>query len=146
MLQIQKRNWTKIKTYSLKYSCIVSVGMCILSLLVQMSGFYSICRLNGSLDIHGAHCTDTMYHKCLRDDLYLSIIHHWNRQLKLYWFPLRKYRVNWGHKFPPMSVLGLKVPQKWFIHKCDTSLESSAQALPEKIVLIRVPNYLPCQY
>ena len=27
-------------------------------------------------------------------DLYSSVIHHWNLQLKPYWFPLRKNRVN----------------------------------------------------
>ena len=32
--------------------------------------------------------------KCLRGDLYSSKIHHWNRQLKPYWYPLRKNRVN----------------------------------------------------
>ena len=28
--------------------------------------------------------------KDLRVDLYSSVIHHWNRQLKPYWFPLKK--------------------------------------------------------
>ena len=32
--------------------------------------------------------------KCLIGDLYSSVIHHWNRQLKPYSFPLRKNRVN----------------------------------------------------
>merc|ERR1712175_45902 len=32
--------------------------------------------------------------KYLRVDLYSSVIHHWNRQLKPYSFPLRKNRVN----------------------------------------------------
>ena len=32
--------------------------------------------------------------KDLRVDLYSSVIHHWNRQLKTYWFPIRKNRVN----------------------------------------------------
>ena len=32
--------------------------------------------------------------KSLRGDLYSSMIHHWNRQLKPYWFPVRKNRVN----------------------------------------------------
>ena len=27
-------------------------------------------------------------------DLYSSVMHHWNRQFKPYFFPLRKYRVN----------------------------------------------------
>ena len=43
----------------------------------------------------------TLYHhhhcklfKDLRGDLYSSVIHHWNRQLKPYSFPLRKNRVN----------------------------------------------------
>ena len=35
--------------------------------------------------------------KDLRVDLYSSVIHHWNRQLKPYSFPLRKNRVNQGH-------------------------------------------------
>ena len=32
--------------------------------------------------------------KCLIGDLYSSVIHHWNRQLNLYSFPLSKNRVN----------------------------------------------------
>ena len=40
----------------------------------------------------------TLYHwklfKDLRVDLYSSVIHHWNRQLNPYSFPLRKNRVN----------------------------------------------------
>ena len=38
--------------------------------------------------------------------LYSSVIHHWNRQLKPYWFPLQKIgliRVT----YDPLSVLGL---------------------------------------
>ena len=34
-------------------------------------------------------------------DLYSGVIHHWNRKLKPYWFPLRKNRVNLGHLWPP---------------------------------------------
>ena len=36
------------------------------------------------------------------------MICHWNRQLKPYWFPLRKNRVNWGHNSPPLSAIGLR--------------------------------------
>ena len=32
--------------------------------------------------------------KCLRGDLYSSMIHYWNCQLKPYWFPVRKNRLN----------------------------------------------------
>ena len=42
-------------------------------------------------------------------DSYSSVITHWNCQLKLYIFPLRKYRVNQGHNLPPLlEVLGLR--------------------------------------
>ena len=56
---------------------------------------------------HTAHPPITF--KCLRGSWYSSVIHHWNRQLKHYLFPLRKYRVNKGHKLPLLSVLGLRV-------------------------------------
>ena len=73
-------------------------------------------------------------------DLYSSVICHWNRQLKPYLFLLRKIRVNYGHLLPPLSALGLInilsdlhssviVTYTLLILKCDTSLESSAQAL-----------------
>ena len=41
-------------------------------------------------------------------ELYSSVIHHWNRQLKPYLFPLRKCRVNQSHNLPPLSLLGLR--------------------------------------
>ena len=73
-------------------------------------------------------------------DLYSSVICHWNCQLKPYSFPLRKNRVNYGHLLPSLSALGLInilsdlhssviVTYMLLILKCDTSLESSAQAL-----------------
>ena len=37
-------------------------------------------------------------------DLYSSVIHHWNRQLKPYSFPLRKNRVNYDHFWPPCKL------------------------------------------
>ena len=40
------------------------------------------------------HTTPPETFKYLRVDLYSSVIHHWNRQLKPYSFPLRKNRVN----------------------------------------------------
>ena len=66
--------------------------------------------------------------KCLRGDLYSSVIHHWNCQLKSNSFPLRKNRVNYGHLWPPVSIRVNKY-LKWLILKCDTSFESSAHAL-----------------
>ena len=68
------------------------------------------------------------------------MICHWNCQLKPYSFPLRKNRVNYGHLLPSLSALGLInilsdlhssviVTYTLLILKCDTSLESSAQAL-----------------
>ena len=78
--------------------------------------------------------------KDLRVDLYSSVIHHWNCQLKPYSFPLRKNRVNYGHLLPSLSALGLInilsdlhssviVTYTLLILKCDMSLELSAQAL-----------------
>ena len=72
--------------------------------------------------------------------LYSSVIHNWNCQLKPYSFPLRKNRVNYGYLLPSLSALGLInilsdlhssviVTYTLLILKCDTSLESSAQAL-----------------
>ena len=51
---------------------------------------------------HPHHTTENL----LRVDLYSSVIHHWNRQLKPYSFPLKKIgliRVT----YDPLSVLGL---------------------------------------
>ena len=39
--------------------------------------------------------------KCLRDDMYSSVIHYRNCQLKPYWFSVRKNRVDKGQKLPP---------------------------------------------
>ena len=74
------------------------------------------------------HTTHQKLFKCLIGDLYTSVIHHWNHQLKPYWFPLRKNKVNKGHLKPPVSIRVNKYI-KWQILKCDTSLEYSAHAL-----------------
>ena len=86
------------------------------------------------------HTTPHHHQHLFIGDLYSSVIHHWNRQLKPYSFPLRKNRVNYGHLLPSLSALGLInilsdlhssviVTYTLLILKCDTSLESSAQAL-----------------
>ena len=74
--------------------------------------FYFIVKLLAKAKAYPI-ITETTHHpppltfKCLRGDLYSSVIHHWNRQLKPYLFALRKNRVNWSHLGPPLSVLGL---------------------------------------
>ena len=71
----------------------------------QALSIYQSLNLTLSLrDRDRADTIITLYHtttphhqklfKYLRVDLYSSVIHHWNRQLKPYSFPLRKNRVN----------------------------------------------------
>ena len=88
-----------------------------------MLGLASIVKLSQSLNLSlslrdRADTIITLYHttppilhhklfKCLLGDLYSSVIHHWNHQLKPYSFPPRKNRVYKGHLWPPLSVLGL---------------------------------------
>ena len=71
----------------------------------QALSIYQSLNLSLSLrDRDRADTIITLYHttphhhsklfKYLRVDLYSSVIHHWNRQLKPYSFPLRKNRVN----------------------------------------------------
>ena len=68
----------------------------IIALIVKLS-LYSLSlreswHYNHSVPHHPP--THSKLFKDLRVDLYSSVIHHWNRQLKPYWFPLRKNRVN----------------------------------------------------
>ena len=95
----------KIIILGLKSTRIVKLS---LSISLYLSFNLSICLYCLSLrDRDRADTITTLYHhttphhhkllKCLLGDLYSSVIHHWNRQLKPYSFPLRKNRVNQGH-------------------------------------------------
>ena len=93
----------------LKTPDIQKVLLLIYPLLVSCQALSISQSLNLSLSLRDrdrADTTITLYHtttppphhhklfKYLRVDLYSSVIHHWNRQLKPYSFPLRKNRVN----------------------------------------------------
>ena len=95
--------------------------------------------------------------KCLRGVLYSSMIHHWNCQLKPYfsilvlwhWFcpDLKKLPILFSSLcvlYSFLSALEVTYIQVWYIIGIVSSSPTDFQLA--KIGLIRVTNYLPCQY
>ena len=98
------------------------------------------------------HTTPPILHhklfKCLLGDLYSSVIHHWNHQLKPYSFPLRKIGLIRVTYDPPVSIRVNKYYRDLYssvIHHWNRQLKPYWFPL-RKIGLIRVRNYLPCQF
>ena len=94
-------NWCRLSSsLYLSSSLFISFSLYFFSLPISL-----FISLNLSLSLRDRDRADTIitFHhhhhhrklfKCLLGDLYSSVIHHWNRQLKPYSFPLRKNRVN----------------------------------------------------
>ena len=137
--------WKTLETFCQALCPLSTMFSVYVNLLFHSSLFMS---LTVDIDWHYNQFVPPQTFKCLRGDLYLSVIHHWNRQLKPNSFPLRKNRVKWGHYWP-LSVLGLILRSEgtnsvlWYITWIVCS--SPTHFCTSHIGLIGVNIYLICQ-